>query len=38
MDVSTLKALNAAKRDRRGAVLVSDLASGTSRLVPAANR
>ena len=33
MDVSTLKALNAAKRDRRGAVLVSDLASGTSRLV-----
>ncbi|MDH4413259.1 MAG: XdhC family protein [Rhizobium sp.] len=33
MDVATLAALNAAKRDRRGAVLVSDLASGTSRLV-----
>lgn len=33
MDVSTLKALNAAKRDRRGAVLVSDLASGASQLV-----
>lgn len=33
MDVSTLTALNAAKRDRRGAVLVSDLAAGTSRLI-----
>lgn len=33
MDVATLVALNAAKRDRRGAVLVSDLSSGTSRLV-----
>ena len=33
MDVSTLKALNAAKRDRRGAVLVVDLAAGTSQLV-----
>ncbi len=33
MDVATLAALNAAKRDRRGAVLVSDLSSGTSRLV-----
>lgn len=33
MDVATLAALNAAKRDRRGAVLVSDLAAGTSRLV-----
>jgi xanthine dehydrogenase accessory factor len=33
MDVSTLTALNAAKRDRRGAVLVSDLAAGTSRLL-----
>lgn len=33
MDISTLKAMNAAKRDRRGAVLVSDLTSGTSRLI-----
>jgi xanthine dehydrogenase accessory factor len=33
MDVSTLTALNSAKRDRRGAVLVSDLAAGTSRLI-----
>ncbi len=33
MDVATLAALNAAKRDRRGAVLVTDLSSGTSRLV-----
>lgn len=33
MDLATLAALNAAKRDRRGAVLVSDLAAGTSRLV-----
>ncbi len=33
MDVSTLTALNAAKRDRRGAVLVSNLAAGTSRLI-----
>lgn len=33
MDVATLTALNAAKRDRRGAVLVSDLAAGTSRLI-----
>lgn len=33
MDVSTLAALNSAKRDRRGAVLVSDLAAGTSRLI-----
>jgi xanthine dehydrogenase accessory factor len=33
MDVATLTALNAAKRDRRGAVLVSDLAAGTSELV-----
>lgn len=33
MDVATLAALNAAKRDRRGAVLVSDLTAGTSRLV-----
>lgn len=33
MDVWTLTALNTAKRDRRGAVLVSDLAAGTSRLI-----
>jgi xanthine dehydrogenase accessory factor len=33
MDVATLAALNAAKRDRRGAVLVSELTGGTSRLV-----
>lgn len=33
MDVSTLAALNSAKRNRRGAVLVSDLAAGTSRLI-----
>ncbi len=33
MDVSTLAALNSAKRDRRGAVLVSDLVVGTSRLI-----
>lgn len=33
MDVSKLTALNAAKRDRRGAVLVSNLAAGTSRLI-----
>lgn len=33
MDVETLAALNAAKRDRRGAVLVSDLTAATSRLV-----
>ncbi|MFN4206113.1 MAG: XdhC family protein [Agrobacterium albertimagni] len=33
MDISTLRALNAAKRDRLGAVLVSDLAVGTSHLV-----
>lgn len=33
MDVATLAALNAAKRDRRGAVLVSDLAARTSHLV-----
>ena len=33
MDISTLKGLNAAKRDRNGAVLVSDLAAGTSHLV-----
>ncbi|MFN7125850.1 MAG: XdhC family protein [Allorhizobium sp.] len=33
MDVSTLTGLNSAKRDRRGAVLVSDLAAGTSRLI-----
>lgn len=33
MDVATLAALNAAKRDRRGAVLVSDLTAATSRLV-----
>jgi xanthine dehydrogenase accessory factor len=33
MDIATLRALNAARRDRRGAVLVSDLAAGTSRLI-----
>lgn len=33
MDVSTLAALNSAKRARSGAVLVSDLAAGTSRLI-----
>jgi xanthine dehydrogenase accessory factor len=33
MDVATLAALNAAKRERRAAVLVSDLTAGTSRLV-----
>lgn len=33
MDVATLAALNAAKRDRRGAVLVSDHAAGTTQLV-----
>lgn len=33
MDVATLVALNAAKRERRGAVLVSDLDAGTSELV-----
>lgn len=33
MEISTLKALNAAKRDRLGAVLVSDLESGASHLV-----
>lgn len=33
MDFATLVALNAAKRDRRGAVLVSDLTAATSRLV-----
>ncbi len=33
MDVATLVALNAAKRERRGAVLVSDLDAGSSELV-----
>jgi xanthine dehydrogenase accessory factor len=33
MEISTLAALNAAKRGRLGAVLVSDLAAGISRLV-----
>lgn len=33
MDIATLKALNAAKRERHGAVLVTDIAAGTSRLV-----
>ncbi|MGE8104204.1 XdhC family protein [Allorhizobium sp. NPDC080224] len=33
MEISTLRALNAAKRGRLGAVLVSDLAAGTSHLV-----
>ena len=33
MDIATLKALNAAKRERQGAVLVTDIAAGTSRLV-----
>lgn len=33
MEFSTLKAMNAARNDRRGAVLVSDLASATSRLI-----
>lgn len=33
MEISTLAAVNAAKRDRLGAVLVSDLAAGTSHLV-----
>ncbi|MBX9469022.1 MAG: XdhC family protein [Rhizobium sp.] len=33
MEVATLQVLNAAKRDRRGAVLVSDLTSGMSQLV-----
>ncbi|MGQ2970265.1 MAG: XdhC family protein [Allorhizobium sp.] len=33
MDVATLTGLNAAKRERRGAVLVRDLAAGTSRLI-----
>ncbi|MFN3363398.1 MAG: XdhC family protein [Allorhizobium sp.] len=33
MEISTLRALNAAKRGRLGAVLVSDLAAGASHLV-----
>ena len=33
MEISTLAALNAAKRGRLGAVLVSDLTAGISRLV-----